>query len=111
MKATVRDAKTCKITENTVEVVEPTIDNIISVYSGKPGCMCGCNGNYRYHPEMVEEAGKRRGYAVDEDEVSARSIKTIITKIKNAGALVDEGNEGKYIFAETATRVYTAYYA
>lgn len=111
MKALVRDAKTGKVTENTVEVAVPTINNIISVYSGKPGCMCGCNGNHRYHPEMIAEAGKRRGYAIGEDEVSARSIKVVITKILNAGVHTDEGNEGKYIFAEAGNRVYTAYYA
>lgn len=24
-----------------------TVDNIVKVYSGRTGCMCGCNGTYR----------------------------------------------------------------
>lgn len=29
-----------------VSQLNTSLDNIESVYSGKPGCMCGCNGKY-----------------------------------------------------------------
>lgn len=108
MEAAVRNVKGESV--GVVEVVEPTIDNVISVYSGAKGCMCGCLGNHRYNPAFVEEAAKRRGYSVDEDEVSARSIKTVITKLKKAGPQTDEGNEKEYLFAEAGNRVYVVYF-
>lgn len=105
MQATVRD------TDKIVEVTEPTIDNVRSVYSGAHGCMCGCIGKHRYNPAFIDEASAARGYAVQEDEVSARSIKTVITKLKKAGAMVDNGDKNSYVFAETATRIYVVYFA
>lgn len=107
MQATVRTI--CNSDTGTVEVAEPTVNNVISVYSGAHGCMCGCIGNHRYNPTFIKEAANR-GYGIDGDEVSERSVKTIITKLKKAGARVDEGNEGQYVFAETATRIYVAYF-
>lgn len=29
---------------------------VMSVYSGKPGCNCGCRGTYRYNGTMLAEA-------------------------------------------------------
>lgn len=96
---------------NTVEIATPTIDNVMKVYSGAHGCMCGCLGNYRVNPKFVAEANKDRGYDYDADDISERSVKTIITKLIKAGATTDEGNEGQYIFAKTDTRIYVAYFA
>jgi len=52
-------------------------EDILCGYSGKPGCRCGCLGKYYYTQASAEEAGKRRGYPVSEDEISPRMIKKI----------------------------------
>jgi len=37
---------------------------VVRVYSGRPGCMCGCRGSYRYPKGTdVAEMDRRRGYA------------------------------------------------
>lgn len=59
------------------------ISNIVSVYSGKCGCMCGCNGKYSYNPAHQEYAGKERGYAVSGEDCSERSVKIIAGKVLN----------------------------
>lgn len=99
------------IAPNTVEAPMPTIDNVRLAYSGKPGCMCGCLGNYRVNPKFVEEAEANRGYGYDEEEISERSVKNVIAKLLKAGAQTDEGKEKSYLFAETATRTYVVYFA
>lgn len=50
-------------------------DDVLSVYSGKPGCACGCRGKYSYASKLVAEASKNRGYKVTPDEVSDKNIK------------------------------------
>lgn len=51
--------------------------SIVSVYSGRPGCMCGCNGNYRYNSEHVDLGAKRRGYPVDKEDVNDGQVTRI----------------------------------
>lgn len=58
------------------------VENVLSVYNGKSHkCMCGCAGKHSYHSMYREEAGKNRGYAIDDDEVNDRVVKTILTKV------------------------------
>lgn len=57
---------------------------VASVYSGKPGCMCGCLGKHTYASAHRDAASKRRGYKVDDDEVSDRTVKLIVGKINAA---------------------------
>ncbi len=38
--------------ENTM-ILKP-ISEVERVYSGKPGCMCGCNGNYFEDPKNIK---------------------------------------------------------
>lgn len=61
----------------------PKIDRnrVIMVYTGKQGCMCGCKGKYHYPKAMQAEGGKRRGYAVSDDEVNERVVTRIINRI------------------------------
>src|SRR5208282_2899370 len=54
------------------------VSDVSSVYSGKPGCCCGCNGNHRYNSQHVESASKNRGYAVTPDEVNDRQVVKVI---------------------------------
>jgi hypothetical protein len=66
-----------------------TLANVKTVYSGKPGCMCGCRGKYTT-PEQ-----------------SARSVKLIFNKVMNNPAhKVEDG----IAFVETATRNLVVYF-
>ena len=62
----------------------PALTDVVSVYSGKAGkCCCGCSGKHRASAHR-QVAAKSRGYAVDDDEVSDRSVKLIYRKVKAA---------------------------
>lgn len=45
--------------------------NIVKVYNGKCGCMCGCNGKYSYNPGHTEYTS----------EINPRSVKIIAKKV------------------------------
>jgi len=51
-------------------ITEVKVENVIKVYSGKPGCGCGCRGNYRVNPAHLEFANKERGYDYGPEEVN-----------------------------------------
>ena len=60
-----------------------TIENwVTSRYSGKSGCMCGCNGNYKYKSANKELAEKNRGYAISSDEISDRAVNSCFNRLK-----------------------------
>ena len=86
-----------------------------SVYSGRPGCCCGCNGDHRYATAHRQEAGNWRGYAIREDETSDRSVSIIVNKINRRieeGATDVEhcvGGSVTFVTYETETRLLIAY--
>jgi len=57
------------------------ISNIIKVYNGKCGCMCGCNGKYSYVKANQDVGSKDRGYEVRDSECNDRSVKIIAKKV------------------------------
>ena len=66
-----------------------TLANVKTVYSGKPGCMCGCRGKYTT-PEQ-----------------SARSVKLIFNKVMNNPAhKVEDG----IAFVDTGSRNLVVYF-
>ena len=54
------------------------IDNIVKVYNGRIGCMCGCLGKYSYTADGAENHGP--GYDVT-DAVNERSVRIMARKI------------------------------
>lgn len=81
-------------------------DHVVSVYSGRPGCMCGCRGKHTYARAFVAEGSKRRGYAVDQGEVSDRSVRTIVRKLNaDPATKVEDG----IAFLDLGHRCYAAY--
>ncbi len=102
-----------------------TIDQVMSVYSGKAGkCYCGCSGNHRYARAHREAAGKDRGYAVSDDEVNDTQVKKVFNLVKASFSIpenVRPGNEpfsiqeeaGKafvtHFTVEVGSRSYTVY--
>ena len=82
------------------------LENVMSVYAGRPGCMCGCRGKHTYASKYVCEASKDRGYEVTPDEVSDRTIKIIVNKLaKNEDTEYDDG----MFYLDTPTRSYVVY--
>jgi hypothetical protein len=106
---------------NAEEVLAIELSNIESVYSGKAGlCACGCAGKYTFGTLHRELAQKRRGYSVDDDEVSDRTVKLVLNKIKKNAPLAEifrnvdaECNPdfAGYVELTLGSRVYVAYFA
>ncbi len=66
-----------------------TLENVKTVYSGKPGCMCGCRGKYTTPAQ------------------SARSVKILFNKVmNNPKHKIEDG----IAFVETATRNLVVYF-
>jgi hypothetical protein len=66
-----------------------TLANVEKVYSGRPGCMCGCRGRYTT-PEQ-----------------SARSVKILFNKVMNhPDRIVEPGNA----WLNTGTRNLVVYF-
>lgn len=53
--------------------------SILSAYIGRPGCACGCRGDYAY--TTAGASSERRGYPVHADEISD---KRAATRLRNA---------------------------
>jgi hypothetical protein len=71
------------------------INNIAKVYSGKIGCMCGCNGKYSYNEGVPHEDWQGK--------VSTRSVKIIAGKVlSNPNA--NYGESAEYVFVEDRER-------
>lgn len=66
------------------------IEDVVSVYSGRPGCCCGCRGKHTYRSSTREEGTKLRGYKVWDKEVSDRTVARIVNKVNKDPATVGE---------------------
>lgn len=62
-------------------------EQVRRVYSGRPGCACGCRGHYSTDPATITR---------------------IVNALNALGAKMDES--GEFAWAETETRAYTAYF-
>ena len=72
------------------------INNIVKTYSGKIGCMCGCNGKYSYTEDGAKNFGP--GYDVTE-MVNERSVKIIAKKVLT-DPRADRTESTEYVFVE-----------
>ena len=75
-----------------------TLANVEKVYSGKPGCMCGCRGKYSYAPGCGD--GKY-------DVVNERSVKLLFNKVMTHP---DVKTEPGYAFVDTGSRNLVVYF-
>ena len=92
------------------------IKDVMSVYSGKARtCCCGCAGKHTYASTYQEAAGANRGYEVKDNEVSDRSVKTIVNKL-NKLIDFDDPNAAdtmlndEFASFDTGTRTLIAYF-
>jgi hypothetical protein len=87
------------------------IEKVISAYSGRQGCMCGCRGKYYYAKKSQEEAGNNRGYDVFDKEVNDGMVKRIANFInENRSKFAELDFHSDYIYAELSeNRCYCVY--
>ena len=82
------------------------ISNIVKVYSGKRGCMCGCKGKYSYTVDGALHNSP--GYDVN---VNERSVKIIANKVlNNPAAIRTEGNHYVFVEDRVANRIQVVYF-
>ena len=74
-----------------------------SAYRGKPGCACGCNGDYVYTEQNRKIAGEWRGYTVDDNEIDEKKVSRILNKVKKHP---DTVNYGSHLSLQTQSRLY-----
>lgn len=82
--------------------------NVMSVYSGRPGCMCGCRGNHRYARAHRDLAGRDRGYPVLDEDVSDRSVARIFNLF--LAHRDDAEIDGNHAYFEVGSRCYCVYF-
>lgn len=71
---------TTKINDENI-VTSINLENVVSVYSGRRGCCCGCRGKHTYAKAHQAYGSQHRGYAVGDDEVNDRTVKLIVNKV------------------------------
>lgn len=85
--------------------------NIVQVYSGRPGCMCGCRGEYRVAAKWRALADERRGYPHEDGEINDRQVERVLRILESSpDTQVDPVYAGERCYwLTTATRTYCAY--
>jgi len=97
-----------KMSRETVQknVANLKSDNVLMVYSGKRGCMCGCKGKYSYNPLYQELGTERRGYPVTGEDLNKGMITRVLRLMKKEVAVV----EGDYTMGLDAEIYYMEYF-
>ena len=92
-----------------VDINIVTTYDILQVYSGRPGCGCGCRGSYRYNPAHMEEAKTdARSRILEKSDFNAAQVAKILRLMKQHP---DELKCDSVVIAwETDTRYYWAYW-
>lgn len=85
------------------------VKDVMSVYSGKEGCACGCNGKYFTAKAHQAVASKDRGYEVTDDEISDSMIKKVTNLMNNTPDNQVEKNSDWFSMM-VGQRVYTLYF-
>lgn len=100
-------------TESLAALAALTPAALASAYSGRPGCACGCRGNYRYASAHREWAGRNRGYAVCDEDVNDRAVARLLANARAAAAAgwdvaayTDAAGRVTTVAVETDTRLY-----
>jgi len=92
------------------EKVELTLQNVMSVYSGKYGkCCCGCSGKHSYNSRYIDEGSKDRGYKVGADEVNDRQVQKVVNLINKATREELEAVDNGFLSLVVGERLYVAY--
>jgi hypothetical protein len=76
------------------------VSNIVKVYSGRIGCMCGCRGKYSYTADGAANHGP--GYDVTE-MINERSVKIMAKKVLS-DPRADRTESTEYVYVEDRER-------
>ena len=97
---------------STAAVQNITTADLLKVYSGKPGCMCGCKGRYYVTAESRAEASADRGYAYDDKDVSAAQVLRVLRLVQAAvaGKPAKLEIEREYVYVEAGGRALAIYF-
>ena len=79
----------------------PEFDQVATVYSGKPGCACGCRGKYSYTSQAP------LGF-IGVGAVNDRVVRSHLKRIKDAGVQLEVSSPG-ILTTQIDQRVYTIY--
>ena len=80
------------------------VSNIVKTYSGRIGCMCGCQGKYSYTEDGAKNFGP--GYNV-EDSINERSVKIMARKVLTNPSVKYEDD---YAYVEENGRIRVVYF-
>lgn len=102
-------------TRNAYATLQPSrqiidVAKVARVYSGKPGCMCGCLGKYTTQAAHREWAGKNRGYAISDSEVNDRTVRLLVNKMNAQADRLEWDADGECAVLDLGTRTYCAYF-
>lgn len=88
-----------------------TEQSVPIVYTGKPGCACGCRGTYRYRGATAKQAGRDRGYAVEPEEVNDVQVRRVLRELQTAPVDGDwvVGDDLEFFSLTVGNRVRTLY--
>ena len=105
-----------KENELTLQILEKVKDKVYSSYSGKTGCMCGCNGEYSYSKAHRHFSTRNRGYKVVDNEINDLAVTKMTNKFKKllktdavVSVYIGE-DEDCHLFYETKTRYNAIYF-
>lgn len=88
---------------------------IIKTYTGKIGCMCGCNGKYSYSSAHRDLGSTERGYGVKDSEVSDRAVNMMANRFNKEGVFKadidqDTGRLSDYVYRDDGGRMKVIYF-
>lgn len=94
METTTPSPKPSNDTLCTQELLQRIVpSDVMKVYVGKPGCMCGCNGTYKVHPLHLAEASLERGYAYEQSDVDEAAVTRVLRLLQaDPRTCIDFGN-------------------
>ncbi len=100
-----------------VKIKSIKVNAVAHVYSGRPGCCCGCQGKHTY---ASAHRDCRPSYYDDDECVNDHVIKRHVNTINRLLAEVREGADYEvtiehdgtaYVAVNTSSRLYIAYFA
>jgi len=99
-----------KFKDKTGKEISFEIDDVECVYSGKPNtCMCGCAGKYFYSVKNREKASERRGYHVQDEELSDKFCIRVVKKFEVFSGDIENCDDKIFTIITSPTRQYTIY--
>ena len=84
-------------------------EKVVKAYSGKPGCCCGCNGDYHYTTLGVKTGTFARTPDVN-DQTARKIVDKINSLLRSGKGEVDIDPTGDYVAVSLKTKIYIAYY-